>query len=187
VDVDLGTLLYDGESVVDLVDYEAGRVAVTSHRVLVLTPGGDGANVRAVERPNVDGVDTAGVGGGRAASTALKAGLVGVVAVVAAPTVAVDVSGDAVASGSVVGLGGLAALFRLLSRLDELLGLFGAAALLVAVAAGGWAVYTRATVVRIGVAGDEDVHLRAADPDAVRSDLETALRRDASASSRPAP
>jgi hypothetical protein len=185
---DLDALLYDGESVVEAVDCETGRVAVTSHRLLVLTPDGDGPNVRAVERPNVEAVTTARTGGESAAETGLKAGVVGVVAVAAAPAAAVDVPSVALGSGAIAGLGALTSLFGLLSRLDDALRLLGVGALLVALVAGVWVVRARRNVVRVDIAGGDDLHLEASDPDAVAAALESALRRgDASASSTPAP
>jgi hypothetical protein len=179
----LESLLYDGESVVEVVDCAAGRVAVTSHRLLALTPDGDGPNVRTVERPNVESVGTTRVGGERAAEVGIKAGVVGVVAVVVAPFAAIDIPP---VSGGAVGLDGLTALFDLLTRLDDALRLLGVAGLVVAFLAGAWVLHAREKVVGIGVAGGDDLLVAADDPDAVAAALESALRRaDTSASSPP--
>ena len=178
---DLRSLLYDGESVVEVVDCADGRVAVTSHRLLALTPGGGGPNVRTVERPNVEEVTTAGTGGERAAEVGVKAAVLGVVGVAVAPFAAIDV--PAVDDG-VVGIGALASLFGLLGRIDDALRLLGVAALAVAFLAGAWVLYARERVVRIAVAGDDDLFVAADDAEAAAATLQSALRRaDASASS----
>lgn len=179
--VDFRSLLYDGESVVETVDCEAGRIVVSSHRLLALTPEGDGPNVRTVERPNVESVTATKRGGERAAGICVRAGIVGVVAVAVAPFTAIEV--PAVSSDAAVDLGALSALFGLLGRIDEALRLLGVAALLVALLAGMWLLVAREAAVRVSVAGGDDLLVGSEDAEAAASTLRSALRRtDASAS-----
>ncbi|MGB9986948.1 hypothetical protein [Salarchaeum japonicum] len=63
--VALSEVLFDGESVVERVDCGANALVVTTHRVVALTPTGDGERVRYADRPNVETVrvETAGTTG----------------------------------------------------------------------------------------------------------------------------
>ncbi|WP_248515675.1 hypothetical protein [Salinarchaeum laminariae] len=70
-------LLFDGESVESTVDVGAGTIVVTSHRVLVFTPEGDGPRYRAIDRPNVLGVEQRGVSPFDLFSKATKLGVGG--------------------------------------------------------------------------------------------------------------
>lgn len=58
----LASMLFQGEEVEDEFTVEDGRVAVTTHRVLVFTPEGDGRRFDHADRPNVldANVETAG-------------------------------------------------------------------------------------------------------------------------------
>jgi len=49
----LGEMLFQGEEVEDEFTVEGARVAVTTHRVLVFTPDGDGRRFDHADRPNV--------------------------------------------------------------------------------------------------------------------------------------
>jgi len=48
-------LLYAGESIEERIEIGDAEVVVTTHRVLALTPSGDGERYRAIDRPNVLG------------------------------------------------------------------------------------------------------------------------------------
>ena len=170
-------LLYDGEAVVETVPVDDGRVVVTTHRLLAWTPAGEGRRLRSVARPNVASVSEAREGGERAFGVALRAGVVGVVCLVVAPLAAVDVpdvSGGEAALGG--GLDALASLFGALALLDEALTVAGALALAVAAAAAGWFLRRRERVVRVDVAGEDDVSVRADDPASAARGIEAALR-----------
>ncbi len=160
-------LLYEGEEVREHVEFDASTVVVTSHRMLAFRPDADGANFRQVDRPNVDGVSTGANSKTTLIERALRFGLTGAVLIVAGYVIdlegligGVDLNSQ---STSELGLGGilgtLQGMLNLLTRLDELLQLFGALALLLAVVVFGVYWYTREETVVIEVAGDEDVHI----------------------------
>lgn len=158
-------LLYAGEEVLVRVGSGNQEVIVTTHRLLALTPDGGGANVRAVHRPNVEGVDTESTGRTRIASIGARALLLGTIAVVVSLTV--DFGGIAsaipVPEASGVGAGGILALLEtlrsLVSLLDPALRAVGAASLLAGAIAVAlyWRSRDRALIVE--VAGDEDIRL----------------------------
>lgn len=177
-------LLYDGESVRETVEFDAATVVVTSHRVLAFTPEADGANFRQVERPNVDGVATGARSRDGLLERGVRYGLVGAVLVVAGQFVTLDgiLGGVDLNSRatSELGLGGimgtLQAMLNLLTQLDQLMQIFGALAVLLAVVL--LAVYwvTREETLVIHVAGGDDVHLpRPRDADSARERLARAV------------
>lgn len=179
-------LLFEGETVEDAVEFgdaEGRGVVVTSHRVLAFTPEADGANYRAVDRPNVDGVDR--VAGGRLVVLlqAVEAGVAGVVLLVAGSVLSLDglVAGIDLTSGTgELGLGGLLGtlqtLLTLLALLDDLLRAAGALALLAAVALAGAYWYTREESLVVRVAGDDDVDVPAPEREGVAERVERAVR-----------
>jgi len=86
-------LLYAGESIEERIGVGDAEVVVTTHRVLALTPSGDGERYRAIDRPNVLSASI-DAGGDRAhLLTAGKAGLVA--ALLFALAAAVDLGGAA--------------------------------------------------------------------------------------------
>jgi hypothetical protein len=146
---------------------EAG-VVVTSHRVLALTPGLEGAKYRPIERPNVTGLRRGASGRERWLFAGLKALSVGL-ALLAGGAV-VDLGGilgpvDVGPTAKSTGLGGLLRAVSLvrtaLSLLDETLLVAGALATLVGACAVGAYALTRERLVYLEVAGDEDVPLPA--------------------------
>lgn len=164
-------LTYAGEEPTATLPVRNGHVVATTHRLLVYTPDGDGANLQTVEAPNVVGVAT----GVRGRPTSRRVGVFGVLAgltgLVAGRLVNFESPADAVPTDvDVLGVGGLlqtvADVIALLTLLDEALTLFGAVALLaggiaLAVAAAG----RRQTVV-VEVAGGPDIQLPAGRTDA---------------------
>lgn len=161
-------LLYDGEEATLRAGGPEGGVVVTSHRVLALTPGVEGANYRPIERPNVTGLRRGASGRERWLLAGLKALSVGLALL--AGGVVVDLGGvlGAVEVGSTArstGLGGLLRAVSLvrtaLSLLDEALLVSGALATLVGACAVGAYLLTRERLVYLEVAGDEDVPLPA--------------------------
>ncbi|WP_276273209.1 hypothetical protein [Haloarcula litorea] len=181
-----GDLLYDGEGVQEQVRVGDGGVVVTSHRVLAFTPDREGPNYRAVERPNVEGVGLTTDGETDHLERGVKALVAGLALVAAGYTVDLDglVSGVSLSDTAATGaaglgrmLGTLQTLLGLLARLDDLLLLFGALALLFAVVVLGVYLWSRERVLVVEVAGDDDVHLPAPESggDAVRDRLWAAI------------
>jgi hypothetical protein len=160
-------LLYDGEEIRDSVDVETSTVVVTSHRLLVFTPDGDGPNFRQVDRPNVDGVSAGTRSETERLEQGVRYGVIGAVLVIAGTVIDLDsllgdVSG-ATQSASEFGFGGfmgtLQSMMALLTRLDELLQIAGVLALFLSVVLLGVYWYTREPTLVIEVAGDDDVHV----------------------------
>ncbi|MFB6234094.1 MAG: hypothetical protein ABEH81_10095 [Halopenitus sp.] len=160
-------LLYDGESIRERVDAGSDLVVVTSHRVLAFTPEGDGANFRAVDRPNVTGVRAGAQGDADWLRRAAVAGVGGLGALALGlvldfdslvPTGGVDVAG-----GGAAGIGGLletiGTLLRVVALLDDLFVAVGLLAVLAAVAVGSLYWTQREPKLTIAVAGDDDIQL----------------------------
>lgn len=179
-------LCYDGESVVEAVPLDPAGVVVTTHRVLAFTPEADGANYRAVERPNVGGVTPAAEGSDRALSTAIKALVVGVVLVGAGQLFSLDGLAGSVelndAATGQLGMGGMLAtlqqVFQLLALLDDALVVLGALVLVLAAGALGWYARTRKRLLRLAVAGDEDLVVPAPEDESAVDRLDEAIRPD---------
>ena len=177
-------LLYDGEESIERVRIGEGGVVVTSHRVLVFTPGGDGANFRDVDRPNVVGVAAGTSGEWAFLERAIKALVAGGVLLVAGQTVSLDSMVEGIeigASAGQVGMGGMLGLLQtflsLMAQLDELLTLFGALALLFGAIVLGVYAWSREAELVVSVAGDEE-DLRLPAPDdaaAVAARLESVI------------
>jgi hypothetical protein len=179
-------LLYDGERVTETVDTGGGRLVVTTHRLLAFTPEGNGANFRAVDRPNVDGVGVQAGGNGRYLRWTIRPLLLGGILLLAGtqldvgdPLSGVDTSGaEGTGTGGI--LSTVSEFTSLLAVLDDLMVLAGAVCLLVVAAVFGLYLYSRETNLVVGVAGGDDVELpydRGGRAPATR--LETALRSEA--------
>jgi len=153
-------LLYAGESIEERIGFGDAEVVVTSHRVLALTPSGDGERYRAIDRPNVLG---ASIDAGGDRGHLLPAGKATLVATLLfALDAAVDLGGlrsispaDAPAGAA----GALETVTSALALVDLLLTLAWALPAIVALAyLVRYAVGRRRTV-RIAVAGQSDVLL----------------------------
>ena len=178
-------LLYDGETVEATVDLDANRVVVTSHRVLAITPEGDGENFRQVDRPNVDDVRAGSDGDEDLLYRALRTGIYGVLMLAVGLTVDVEsflptTSIDTEGAGQ-IGVGGIFEtmnqFLQLIGKLDELLQAFGALALLLVTVFLGAYLLTRDRVLVVEVAGNENILVPAekATAEAAVTDLEAAL------------
>lgn len=152
-------LLFDGEAVEREVTVGAATVAVTSHRVLAFTPQADGSNYRAIDRPNVTGVERRSVSRFGVLPRAVQIGvaglLLGLVGFVVDPAALLprpDVS-SAPGAGGVVGT--LETAIGLVHALDTIL--LGLGGVLVVLAGGlvGVELATRRERIAIAVAGEE--------------------------------
>jgi len=173
-------LLYESESVSEVLDIDSSRVVVTSHRVLTFTPEMDGENFRQVERPNVSGVETSAQGRTTLAGRSIRYGVYSLMLILAGlfidfEALIGDVSFDAEAT-SQTGAGGIVSIadgmLRFMTQLDQIMQVVGALVLLAAVAM--FAVYClfRVPTLAIRVAGDgRDIHVQRPD------DVDGAIRR----------
>lgn len=172
-------LLLEGESVESNVDVGAGTMVVTSHRLLVFTPGGSGPRYRAIDRPNVLGIERRAVSpyDFRALGAKLGVGavlflLVGLLVDPAALIPRPDLT-------AVQGVGGATDMVETMLdafyALDEVS--LGLGALLAIVAAGLLAVQfaTRSERLAIEVAGEDDVLLSFGVDDGTLRELEHAV------------
>lgn len=181
-------LLYESESVEEVVDIDDSRIVVTSHRVLTFTPNMDGENFEQVERPNVTGVTTSAIARTGLAAKSIRYGVYSAMLMLAGlfldfENLIGDIQFDTKAAqgtgaGGIVGLAqGMLAFF---AQLDKLMQGIGALGLLVAVVV--FAVYwlLRTPTLAISVAGDtEDLHVpRPDDPDLAVTALEEAILID---------
>lgn len=155
-------LLYGGEKVRARLSIPGGQLLATSHRLLVVTPDGDGPNLRVVHRPNVDGLSREV--GGRQFLKPLAVSLAGgLFAVVVGSLVSVEGMGDAVPTDSPVGglLGPVATVLNLFGLIDELLVGIGLLGLLAGVVIATVWLSAREAVVTVRVAGDDSVRVPA--------------------------
>ncbi|MDZ7849906.1 MAG: hypothetical protein U5K70_03520 [Halodesulfurarchaeum sp.] len=166
---DVDQLLYAGETVLAKVAGHEAAIAVTSHRVLVFTPGVEGPNVQTFHRPNVTGLSKRASGSGRWLRAGAKWLVLGVALTIVGSLIDLEgVLGNVSTEGTAgeVDVGWIGGLFDLFSTvfalLDDVLllgGILSSIAGLVFVA--GY-LKSRASVVTIEVAGEGDVDLPAA-------------------------
>lgn len=182
-------LTYEGEDVTETVEVDTGGVVVTTHRVLVFSPEDDGEAFSHVDLPNVETVETIQAGERDHLETAAKAGIVGVVLLVAGAVLPLDSLVGDVSFGrgaGRIGIGGIVGameqMLAVLESLDTVLLVLGAIALLVASGAMGWYLQTRERRLRIDRAGDDPLTLTLGDETVTDATLER-LRR----AIRPAP
>lgn len=185
-----GQRLRDGERIERSLQVGENGVVVTSQRVLAFMPEGDGANYRAVERPNVEDADLQTIGDTGWLEYVLKGGLAGLAGVGIGYTMDFGnlFSLDSITTDGAgqVGMGGmvqiLAQISRVLDLLDDALLLVGLLGFVIALGALGMYIESRAHYLVIDVAGGEDVRVLApTDADDVPSRLRDALRGDAGA------
>jgi hypothetical protein len=175
-------LLYDGESIESEYPVDTASVYVTSHRVLVFTPDGDGENFRQVDRPNVGGVSLQGGGETKFRGMGIRAAVYGLFLVAAGLLLPIDsVIGDVgmpTETGQ-LGIGGVLGLMQsmldLLRSLDDLLQIFGALLLAFALVPLGVYLWSRERYLAIETAGDAGpirVPAPEAEADALAAELE---------------
>lgn len=145
---------------------ESTTFVVTTRRLLVFTPGGDGPNYRAVDRPNVNRVERTTTGDRswlkRATTPAVLAGL----GLAGSQVLVLDgmLAFDAQTSDRVPGVGAVLGAFDTLQwvvdNFNEGLLVVGVLSLVLALVLAGTYLATRTTVLRVSVAGDDDVTIR---------------------------
>ncbi|WP_336328015.1 hypothetical protein [Halovenus sp. HT40] len=178
-------LLYESESVEEVVDIDTARVVVTSHRVLTFTPEMDGENFEQVERPNVTGVSTSARSRTGLAAKSIRYGVYSLMLMLAGLFINFDAligdiqfDSEATQQTGAGGIVGMAqGMLNFFGRLDQYMQMIGALGLLVAVVI--FAVYwlLRTPTLAIEIAGDrEDLHVpRPEDPDLAVTALEEAI------------
>ena len=173
-------LLYESESVSEVLDIDSSRVVVTSHRVLTFTPEMDGENFQQVERPNVTGVETSARGRTALAGRSIRYGVYSFMLIAAGFFINFDaligdiqLDGEAASQTGAGGIVGIAqGMLNFMTQLDQLMQVVGALVLLAAVVM--FAVYwlLRVPTLAIRVAGDGgDIHVQRPD------DIDDAIRR----------
>lgn len=174
----LDEFLFDGERRLETVDLGPDRVLVTSHRLLVFTPTTDGENFRAIDRPNVAGVDIRHRTGENALPMAGKLGLVGTVVLLTA--FAFDpgwLRGSSGSDSAPANAGTVDQSAGLLSTLDGALLSVGVVLLAAALLLAGYYALARSPVIVVWIDGDEDVVLPIRrEPEAKLDALRDALR-----------
>lgn len=164
---DVRELLEPGEDVEESVELGDNRVVVTNRRVLAFTPDGPGKRYRALDRPNVTGVDLNVRSDPGLLINGGSAVLGAVVLVVAARSIDTDGLLPDAASGqgaSVLGVGGfISQLNTWIGMIDDAMLYGGILALLVGVVYAARFVHGRTKVLSLEVAGEDDVDLPAGD------------------------
>lgn len=162
-------LLYGGETTVATLAIPDGRIVATSHRLLILTPEGDGPNMRTVDRPNVAGFSRRTNGRQFLRPTAYAFGG-GLTAILLGSTLSLDGLSESVPTdGPAAGLlGPIGTLLDLVGLLDELLVAVGAIGVLIgSVIATVW-LLVRESVIVVRVAGDDSIRVTAGSLDGRR-------------------
>lgn len=183
----LSSMLFQGEEVEEELSIDGARVAVTTHRVLVFTPDGDGRRFDHADRPNVLDADVETTGRGSYASWGAKSGVYGVVllggGLLLKSSGILDSLGAATPSESAPGAGIAGAL----GRLPQMLGAFtdgillgGGLLLLAAAALAAMYLRSRKQELVIKRAGRDAmrVPLRGDDGEQVARRLRTAIGTD---------
>ena len=170
---DIEPLCYAGESVVEAVPFSGGTVGVTSHRVLALTPGDDGPNLRAVDRPNVTSIELSAGGDAGHAGRAVRFGvyalaLVGASFVVDFGAVSAVDPPSGTGAGQVVGLA--VSMLGMLTMVDDVLRYAGLLVLVVALLFAALYGYSRDSYVAVDVAGGDAVRVPAGPSESAAAD-----------------
>ncbi len=162
-------LLYGGETTVAQLSIPDGRLIATTHRLLVVTPNTDGANLRTAHRANVQRLGRATNGRQFLRPTVYAFGG-GVAGMALGSAFSLDGLGETVPSdGPAAGvLGPLGTALELASLLDELLIALGAVCLLVGTIIATVWLLVRQSVVVVRVAGRETIRVPAGSLDATR-------------------
>lgn len=174
-------LLDPGESVHERIAFDETAVVVTDRRVLAFTPTVDGANYRAIARPNVESVAIETTGPVANVLRAVRVGIAGVIALGAGLLFdfGAMVGGIDQPSLEGTGIGGALSMVNtmitLLGALDDALMIGGVLALVLAIAFGAVYWVERERYFAIGVAGDDDVRLPIPD-EQIRDRIERAVR-----------
>jgi len=173
-------LLYEGERIEERVGFGAGELVVTSHRLLVFAPDSSGSQFETIDRPNVVGLDIGHDGDAGLLGRALKWAFGGVALVVASQFVDLNgLVGDVdFGSAAGIGMGGLFGMLQtmlnLITRIDELMRIFGALAVILAMVMLAAYMLTRDRVLTVALAGREDAVV--AVPEGVDDDTVEAVR-----------
>jgi hypothetical protein len=178
-------LLYESERIRSEVDLEAGRVVVTTHRLLAFTPDDEGTNFRDVDLPNVTSVAGGHRGESNLVAQALRFLLYGVVLLAVgvfvdfSAFVPTDAFGANASGAGQIGIGGFLGIMNrfigLIAGLDRIARILGAVLLLFSTFIFGVYLLTRDRVLVVEVAGDEDVQIPTSGEEA--DDAVTALER----------
>lgn len=178
-------LLYESESVEEIVDIDNARVVVTSHRVLTFTPEMDGENFEQVERPNVTGVATSALSRTGLAARSVRYGIYSLMLMLAGLFINFDsmvgeiqFNSEAAQETGAGGTVGFAqSMLNIFSQLDDFMQLIGALGLFISAVL--FAVYwlLRTPTLAIEIAGDrDDLHVpRPEDPDLAVTALNEAI------------
>lgn len=154
------------------------RLVRTSHRLLVVRADGD-PRFRAIERPNVGGVERATAAPTWALSVAVQALLVGAVLLAGGLLVPIDGLDTDVTAPAGTGLDSTIQaaqqLLALVALVDEALLVLGGVGLVAGVAVGGWYLVAREPQVVVTVSGEDPVRLPVSDD--ADADTVTRVRR----------
>jgi len=173
-------LLYEGERIEERVGFGAGELVVTSHRLLVFAPESSGSQFETIDRPNVVGLAIGHDGDASLLARALKWAFGGVALVVASQFVDLNgLVGDVdFGSAAGIGMGGLFGMLQtmlnLITRIDELMRIFGALAVILGMVMLAAYMLTRDRVLTVALAGREDAVVPV--PEGVDDDTVEAVR-----------
>lgn len=186
-------LLHEGERIQRVAEFGTSRLAVTDHRLLALTPDVRGANFYRVDRPNVEDVSVGTESNLRYLSWIASAVILAIPFLAGSRLLSFDGMFSGVnyqEGGSAMGidLSWLDTVATVFALVDDALLVAGVACLLLVVPFSLLYVRSRTTVVRVRVAGGDDVSIPVGNQpdvdvavDAVREALGFAPRRSTGA------
>lgn len=176
-------LTYSGEEITESVAVGERGLVVTTHRVLVFSPDGDGEAFSDVELPNVTGLIEDERGERRFLMFAAQAGILGAVLLAAGFLIPIESMIGDVSFGEGAGrlgiggfIGVIEGLIGLLRSLDTILLVLGALCLLGAAGAMGWYLQTRDRMLVIERAGNDPLTIPLGEDRVARATLQR-LRR----------
>lgn len=184
-------LLYGGESLVDEASVDTARIAVTTHRVVALTPNGPGARYQTVDRPNVTGVAVQSQGDLEDAVRAIRFGIYSAVLLGAGALIDLDGMIQPVDVPEGTGLGGVIGTVTMITQafalIDDLLLAAGLVVLPIALFFCARYLRGRERNLEVGVAGDDPLRVPAPDAgaaEAAATRIEAALETASNAPGR---
>lgn len=177
--------LRDGETIEESISFGDNGVVVTNQRLLAFVPESEGANFRAIERPNVEGATLHGIGNADWLEYMGKGGLAGVVGIIVGTKMEfsgfISLQGIDPKAASQTGVGSmlgmLSQISTLVGKIDDAMLVVGLLGVAVWLGALGMYIESREYVLDVTVAGDSDLQVPAPkDADAEHRQLERLLR-----------
>lgn len=177
--------LRDGEHIEESIPFGDNGVVVTNQRLLAFMPESEGANFRAIERPNVEGARLRSIGNPDWLGYMARGGLAGVVGIIVGTKMEfsglISLGGIDPRAASKTGVGSMLGMLRsiadLVGKIDDAMLVVGLLGVAVWLGALGMYIQSREHVLQITIAGEGTLQVPAPkDADDEHRRLERLLR-----------